>query len=321
MRVAAVRFARGVVWVGAHCCNPMLGAVASSVGRELHQCPGLVKLEAASETGPAVRISISWLAEVVNIAFLILCWCISLNVQGCMLVLDECHMVGVVVQGDMNIVLVAKSICVADPSANEDEQLSSLDIDKFISVEFTVPAALKEYTLNIAAIESGHYNFFRLDAKFGPSAGRAEMCRPFILRFLIELLGVECTIGQIGIPLACIDELNVDVLNVFSPVIDLDAVVFNSAALSCNIGVNTFFGQRCGLSSFTHLPNEYNKARDCKTRHNHTPEGFRVPPRPIPYRIVMELLGVLGLLTCCGFIGYGIHLLIMRTERNSDEET
>jgi hypothetical protein len=32
----------------------MLGAVASSVGRELHQCPGLVKLEAASETGPAV---------------------------------------------------------------------------------------------------------------------------------------------------------------------------------------------------------------------------------------------------------------------------
>jgi hypothetical protein len=30
----------------------MLGAVAFSVSRELHQCPGLVKLEAASETGP-----------------------------------------------------------------------------------------------------------------------------------------------------------------------------------------------------------------------------------------------------------------------------
>jgi len=52
MRVAAVRYAREVVCVGAHCCNPMLGAVAFSVSRELHQCPGLVKLEAASETGP-----------------------------------------------------------------------------------------------------------------------------------------------------------------------------------------------------------------------------------------------------------------------------
>lgn len=50
-------FARGIMCVWAHCCNPTLGAVASSAfGRELHQCPGLVQLNAASETGPDVRI-------------------------------------------------------------------------------------------------------------------------------------------------------------------------------------------------------------------------------------------------------------------------